>query len=290
MVVPARPSRRGLLVAVTCGMVSAGRARAAPDKLARFRQLLGQAASNVALLDSARRYREYEFRQLGPTSAELQARPNLPRRFTSDKPVSNAARDLVVQFEVSNRALYDARYRAPTWPGGRSGVTVGIGYDLGYASRDDLMLDWEGLLPSSAIGRLQDVCGVTGPQAADDVAFVSDIVVEWPVALDQFARFLRYVAGEVTYRFPGAAALSADSFGAMVSLVYNRGSSTRSPVGDPLDRRREMATIQELLRSGKPAGVPDQIRSMKRLWEDDPNARGLLTRRELEAQLFEAGL
>jgi hypothetical protein len=38
------------------------------------------------------------------------------------------------------------------------------------------------------------------------------------------------------------------------------------------------------------ADNPRQIRSMARLWVDDPGARGLVTRRELEATLFQDGL
>src|SRR6187455_1071363 len=33
--------------------------------------------------------------------------------------------------EVSSRAFYDHRCAAPTWPGLGSGVTIGVGYDLG---------------------------------------------------------------------------------------------------------------------------------------------------------------
>ena len=38
------------------------------------------------------------------------------------------------------------------------------------------------------------------------------------------------------------------------------------------------------------APIPDRIRAMNRLWQNDPNARGLLLRREAEALLFEKGL
>jgi len=36
--------------------------------------------------------------------------------------------------------------------------------------------------------------------------------------------------------------------------------------------------------------IPGEIRSMKRIWDGDPKMRGLLVRRDLEADLFEKGL
>jgi hypothetical protein len=56
--------------------------------------------------------------------------------------ISDAAKKLILAFEVSNEKTYAERYQHPIWPGGRSGVTIGIGYDLGYASKDDVQTDW----------------------------------------------------------------------------------------------------------------------------------------------------
>jgi hypothetical protein len=55
--------------------------------------------------------------------------------------ISQAAINHIIAEEVSSPAYYERHYRKPEWPGGASGVTVGNGYDLGYASpqkiRDD---------------------------------------------------------------------------------------------------------------------------------------------------------
>ena len=48
-----------------------------------------------------------------------------------------------------------------------------------------------------------------------------------------------------------------------------------------------MRAIRALMASENFAGIPAQFRSMKRIW---PNVKGLQSRREREAQLFEAGL
>jgi hypothetical protein len=51
-----------------------------------------------------------------------------------------------------------------------------------------------------------------------------------------------------------------------------------------------MREIYDLMLNRNFAAIPGKIREMKRLWRDDPQARGLLARRELEALLFEQGL
>lgn len=95
----------------------------------------------------------------------------------------------------------------------------------------------------------------------------------------------RYVA-ETLLVDQNVSCLSEDSLGALVSLVYNRGSSFRKTDG----RYLEMRQIRYLLAKGKYDLIPEQIRLMKRLWKDDPDAKGIVIRREAEAALFERGL
>jgi GH24 family phage-related lysozyme (muramidase) len=75
--------------------------------------------------------------------------------------------------------------------------------------------------------------------------------------------------------------LPGDCAAALVSLVFNRGSSLSG------ERRKEMAEIQLLLGGKKYSEIPKQLRAMTRLW---PNSKGLRRRREEEAELFEGGL
>jgi GH24 family phage-related lysozyme (muramidase) len=81
--------------------------------------------------------------------------------------------------------------------------------------------------------------------------------------------------------YPQVVELPGDCAAALVGLVFNRGPSLSG------ERRREMANIQALLRTGNLKEVPKQIREMKRLW---PDLQGLRNRREKEADLFESGL
>ena len=62
----------------------------------------------------------------------------------SSTPISAAAVDLLVASEVSSRAFYERRLVHPIWPQGRSGITIGIGYDVGTVSAGTLKADWMG--------------------------------------------------------------------------------------------------------------------------------------------------
>jgi len=73
--------------------------------------------------------------------------------------------------------------------------------------------------------------------------------------------------------------------GALVSLVYNRGTST-DPAGLP-GARKEMRDIRDAVAAGRFTDIPAALRAMKRLW---PEGNGLRDRREREAKLFEEGL
>jgi hypothetical protein len=81
--------------------------------------------------------------------------------------------------------------------------------------------------------------------------------------------------------YPQMLDLPGDCAAALVSLVFNRGTSLSG------ERRREMSNIQALLRTGNLKEIPKQFREMERLW---PNVKGLRRRRNEEADLFESGL
>jgi GH24 family phage-related lysozyme (muramidase) len=115
---------------------------------------------------------------------------------------------------------------------------------------------------------------------------VRTVDVPWDLASEQFTNFIPYPTKQTEDVFPNCGSLHDDSFGALVSLVYNRGSA----ISRNSQRRREMYEIQQLMKTRNFGEIPARIRSMKRLWENDPNARGLLKRREAEALLFERGL
>ena len=80
---------------------------------------------------------------LGPetlTAIEQRLAIVAPRKAASLR-CSCKSLDALVRFEIGSRAQYEKLYAQPTWPGGESGVTIGIGYDLGFASKAQIEAD-----------------------------------------------------------------------------------------------------------------------------------------------------
>ncbi|WP_376959624.1 hypothetical protein ABNQ39_06880 [Azospirillum sp. A26] len=211
----------------------------------------------------------------------------IPRAITVTPLTHPEAVDLIVFAEVTSRRTYEARYVHPTWPGGDSGVTIGIGYDLAHHDPDDLVLDWPTMPPASR-ALLERACGVSGLPAKDVAAKLSSVVVPWDAAYACFRdRTLPKYERMTVDAFPGSVDLPPLCFGALVSLVYNRGAGMGEQGKASWDSRREMRAIRDLIAAGRLAEVPAQFRAMKRLW---PGVGGLLTRRDAEAAMWERGL
>ncbi|GAM96970.1 hypothetical protein U91I_00591 [alpha proteobacterium U9-1i] len=157
---------------------------------------------------------------------------------------------------------------------------------MGYASPQEFGAQWGGLLDPTTIATLSSVCGLKGADAQTALPSVTSVVVPWTQALSQFDDFLPYAVGKTEDTFRNCAELHPAALGALVSLVYNRGPSLSATE----ERRIEMREIARLTRERNFTPIPAQIRSMKRLWQNDPSTRGLVHRRELEALLFEEGL
>jgi GH24 family phage-related lysozyme (muramidase) len=207
---------------------------------------------------------------------------------TAPPAISEKAIQMIVGFEVTSEAYYTKEYTHPTWPQGQSGVTIGIGYDVGYVAEQDLRSDWAGLLDDATLTALVPACGVKGTGAKPVCASLqTTVTVPWTAANTVFrARSIPAYTVSTIHALPRAAQLSPDCLGALVSLVYNRGPSFNADG----DRYAEMRAIRDDIASGALTDIPTQLRSMKRLWQGDPAAAGLVARRETEAQLFEAGL
>lgn len=170
------------------------------------------------------------------------------------------------------------------WPGGRSGVTIGIGYDLGYNTVDHFEADWKPHLSCAILARLRTAIGLRGEDARRKAAEFGDIKIQRAAAQIVFEqrtlpRFLLYTQ----QTFPHIEKLPPDAQGALVSLVYNRGGSM---IGD---ERKEMRAIQKAVATGDLAEIARQLRLMKRLWVGK-GLDGLLKRREAEAVLIESCL
>lgn len=207
--------------------------------------------------------------------------------------ISQKAIDLIVEFEVSSKDYYEQKLQRPEWPGLQSGITVGIGYDLGYATTKKIKEDW-GTLPTNKgklemnadmVKVMQSCAGITGPAAKAMLPKIRDkISITWDNAMRVFTTIdVPEWEDKVIKACPGAEKLHPDCLGALVSLAYNRGSGGFNASGD---RNKEMRNIKDFIASEEYSKIPDEIRSMKRLW----SLQGLLRRRDAEANLFQEGL
>jgi len=187
--------------------------------------------------------------------------------------------------EVGSRRLYDSHCARPAWPGGGSGVTIGVGYDLGYQT--GLEEDWAGLLSPDQLSALRPWLGIRGSSAAAGLAQLAHVTVAWRGAWTAFIR--RSLPEKIVatrQAFPGCDRLPKLCMGVLVSLVYNRGAALADPANLP-GERQEMRDIRDAVAVGSLKDIPAALRSMKRLW---PEGSGLRDRREREALLFEEGL
>lgn len=69
---------------------------------------------------------------------------------------------------MSGPRQYRQLYRTPIWPRAESGITIGIGYDLRFASLDQFHADWADRVPPTAIAALAEVLGQLGSLARLD--------------------------------------------------------------------------------------------------------------------------
>lgn len=200
--------------------------------------------------------------------------------------ISARSRQLIIRWEVGSPSRYTRLYQRPVCPlcdSTASGPTIGIGFDLGHASRPLVEHAWE-IHPQLA--DLFQGIGFTGRDAIPVTKRMQHVITPFwmaeqvfdNTAVVQYYRVARRSFGEMFLL------LNADTRGVLVSVVYNRGGSTNCAS----DMRREMCVIAT-------RAVPEldyfliaaQIRAMKRHW---PNSQGLQDRREDEARLVELSL
>ena len=199
--------------------------------------------------------------------------------------LSQEALDLIINYEVGNKIYYNSYLKKPTYPGGASGVTIGIGYDLGYNSREQFEKDWKRLLDANTFNKLVGCLGLKSAAAKNKINSLSNISIPWTSALEVFVKSTlpRFIS--LTQKaFPGYEKLCPDAFGALVSIVFNRGSSLSG------SSRTEMLDIHKALKGEIKVDdiheyIASKVISMKRIWVGK-KLDGLLRRREAEANLI----
>ena len=196
--------------------------------------------------------------------------------------VSKKSLDIIINSEISSKSAYQTKYKFPIWPEGDSGITIGIGYDLGYVSLTQFTNDWKNVLSTIDFNKLSTTIGKKGDNAKDALSnSIKNIVITWEQALEVFyTKSMPKYAKSTRNIYPGIEKLPPDAQGAILSLVYNRGESLANT-----DRRKEMRNLVGLIANGNLKKIANEIRAMKRLWTSAQ--RGLWIRRDTEADLVE---
>ena len=202
--------------------------------------------------------------------------------------IAKSAIDLMVMEEVGAEYPGDTRYYNkflihPTWPKGESGVTVGIGYDLGYQSAHQIKKDWIGLVNGNYLTQMMSAAGFKGLMAKKQIGpLMRQVTIPYNVAMQVFINksIPTYYALALD-AYPGLDQLNPETIGAIVSLVYNRGSKLNGR------NREEMAQLVPLIEKRDYLAIANTIESMKRIWAGGTtNDDGLVDRRIGEANLI----
>jgi hypothetical protein len=205
--------------------------------------------------------------------------------------LSKKSLDLILEFEVGGGENYYNKFlKNPSWPGEQSGVTIGVGYDLGYVNKAEFSEDWKDL-PKEIFDRLYKVVGIKGYNAKNLIRGLKDISIPWDLSLKVFMNKTVTKFYNLTREtFPNFDNLPEDAKGGLISLVFNRGNGLEG------DRRREMKLIRDGMKlvsvydQKALTFIANQIRSMKRIWLGGSIEKGMIRRRDAEAKLIEESL
>jgi len=197
---------------------------------------------------------------------------------------SPKALKLILNHEVGGgKKYYDKFLSSFTWPGGASGATIAIGVDCGYYTPTELRSIFDFLSEDQILL----ICTASGKTAQAGREYTkklkeAKIIVDWENAVEIFNNLTWPKFSKLAERaFPGLADLCDDAYGAIVSIVFNRGTNMKG------DSRIEMRNVRDLINKKDYKKIAAEIRKMKRLWVGK-GLDGLIQRREDEALLVES--
>lgn len=202
----------------------------------------------------------------------------LPPPAVKDHGLDQAAVDLVVRWEVGSAKQYTAKYQGVICPGGSSGPTIGIGYDLGTQTAATIRLDWA---QHPQVDDLATASGKVGPgacaawKAAHRGIRITYAEAERVFTQETFPAYLRMA--ERAYRNGWQGITDAHRYG-LGSNGYNRGFSMMG------SRNAEKRHTRDVCVPGNdaPCTARDLVASC-RIWKGTNLYDGLCGRRHAEA-------
>jgi GH24 family phage-related lysozyme (muramidase) len=197
--------------------------------------------------------------------------------------ISDKGIEFIVKEETGGRDYYEKVYKSSfVWPKGFSGPTAMVGIDIGYYTEEEINKIFKPITTSEELKLIQGGRGKTGEAARDYTVRLKGITFSWEEAIQTFEEFILPKFTRLTQKtFPGSEDLNDNIKTALVSLVFNRGTSLKG------SSRSEMLEIRNIIISKNidAKKIASLFRSMKRLWD---KTSGLPGRREREAKLVEA--
>lgn len=219
------------------------------------------------------------------------------------KSFSSPGSALIAAWEQSGgdvKALRRVYNPLPHWPSSKSGLTIGMGYDLDHQNDGLLKKEWGSVLSPDALAKLSDytpTLDVKGrprpkkkkPSKAAVVA-TRDVVVRYEDAVKVYEeKVLPRYRAMANDAFPALPALDPYTEGAIISMVYNRGPSyTKKGDKRASDlRKKHFMEIREAVFKHDTKAIAAVLRKMKSEHTDPSTKKGLHRRRDSEAKLIE---
>lgn len=184
----------------------------------------------------------------------------------------------IVDFETGGPRYYNRYLTTPLAPlNDASGNTIGVGYDLGYYTPEEIRNDWQGFIAKEDIEKLVGVAGLRGDNAKQMHRSVVGVNIPYEVALKQFMKVTlpRWIMKSYQL-WPNFDSLNSNQKTALVSLTFNRGTSLEG------QSRIEMKEVRDLLSRGNIRPIAGLIKSMARR----SPLKGVQVRRVAESELF----
>ena len=177
----------------------------------------------------------------------------------------------------------------PYWPKGKSGVTLGVGWDAGYHSEAELRETWAPL-GAETISQLANATGKRGREAQTLIPALRSIEIPRSLSIRIFTDSLKdHYYPFVVHVFPGLERLPADIQVVFISVVFNRGAGMGSDpdwgIATQVDQRWEIRRMREDVKRADVFAIYAHLGTMKRLWQGADH-RGLLIRRRDEQALI----
>lgn len=199
--------------------------------------------------------------------------------------IGKDAYNLILNAEISDKEYYEKFLKHPSHPSENSGVTIGVGYDLRFSKISNLRNDWGAYLTLADLEFLTPALGIKGTAASEFCAknrkSYIPFVIPYDIAIKQFNEVELPKQIKITLAaYPNANELTPNAFGALVSVVFNRGNNL-SRVG-----MEEMKAIKDrnLITNKDYGQIAQLIDQSKRIWVGT-SLRSVAKRRELEAAL-----